>query len=240
MKLLPILLTVWTTTFGTTLAISAPANGNFESGAFDGWSLGISLGGPAYQPRNRAAGTASLMASWPQQPGQNADYAPVNGNKFATLGTLDGGNFTGNRTYNICLSQQLFLNQGDTVSGWSSFFNGDYEAQDSAWVKFQDCDGALLATPWLEHSGSRPACDFNSTPYQSATPWTQWSWQVPESGAYTLSLGMTTSGDNNYASYGFFDHIFVVPLHTPVPEPSTATLVAMGAAWMARLRRKRD
>ena len=240
MKVLPILLAACATGFATIPAISAPVNGSFESGGFEGWSLAISRGGPAYQPHNNPAGTTSITASWLQTVGGNAVYSPFDGNKFATLGTLAGGNFTGHRTYNISFSQQFSLNQGDIVSGWAAFFNGDYEAQDSAWIRVLDRDGVRRATPWRENSGSRSERDFNSTPYQSATPWTQWSWQVPESGNYTLSMGMTTSGDNNYASYGFFDNIFIIPTSTLVPEPSAVTLVAVGTVLVVVLRRRRN
>lgn len=242
-KVLPILLPVWMTTCGAlTSGAVAPANGSFEAGSFAGWSLQISRGNSSYEERNLAAGTAHKFSAW-QPPSSTApSYGAIDQNQFALLGTLAGGNFASHRSYNISLSQQFDLNQGDIVSGWSFFFNGDYEAQDSAWVKFHAGDGSVVATPWRENSGSQAARDFNSTPYQTATPWTQWSWQAPETGIYTLSLGMTTSDDNNFASYGGFDHIFVTPLNAPavVPEPTAAVLIALGAALVAPLRRKRN
>ncbi len=236
-------LTVWATTLGSiTGGTAAPANGSFEAGGFAGWSLQVAQGRTSARSQYRAAGTASITSAWGQPARLNPAYAALDGSQFALLGTLANGNFTGHRTYHISLNQQIFLNQGDTLSGWSFFFNGDYEAQDSAWVKLLDCDGNLLATPWHENSGSEFACDLNSTPFQTATPWTQWSWQAPTSGNYLLSLGVTTSDDNNYASYGGFDHIFVAPGNAPiaVPEPAAATLVLLSAVLLAQLRRTRN
>jgi len=242
-KVSPILLIAWMTTCGVlTSDAAAPANGSFEAGGFAGWSLQISRGNSSYEERNLAAGTAHKFSVWQPPTPLNPSYAAIDQSQFALLGTLAGGNFASHRSYHISLSQQIDLNQGDIVSGWSFFFNGDYEAQDSAWVSFRAADGNVVATPWRENSGSQAARDFNSTPYQTATPWTQWSWQAPETGSYTLSLGMTTSEDNNFASYGGFDDIFVTPLNVPavVPEPTAAGLLALGAAVGARLRRKRN
>jgi hypothetical protein len=242
-KVLPILITVWTANFGEiTSAISAPTNGSFEAGGFAGWSLKTSQGSSSYQMQSQTAGTASNHSFWEPPTSLNPSYSAIGSSKFALLGTLARGNFAGQRTYHISLSQQFDLNQGDIVTGWSFFFNGDYEAQDSAWVKLLDSNGSLLATPWRENSGSQPDRDFNSIPYQTGTPWTQWSWQAPDSGLYTLSLGMTTSEDNNFASYGGFDHIFVTPFNAPiaVPEPTTTALLIIGAAFAAQLRRRRN
>jgi len=236
MKVLPRLILVSLLATGSGV-LSAPMNGGFEAGGFDGWTLAISEGRSSYQMRHRAAGTASLDSGATSPHKFAAAGAPREGARFATLSTLADGNFIGQRNYHISLSQQFHLNQGDLLAGWASFFNGDYQAQDSAWVKVLNQAGNLVATPWRECSGNQ----FAATSYESASLWMLWSWQVPESGAYTLSLGMTTSGDNNYASSASFDHIFVVPQQViPVPEPSIATLVAMGAALVASRRRKHN
>jgi len=235
---LPILLAAITVTSGLIQGIqAAPANGSFESAVLDGWRLEISRGSSSSNQRNRAAGSAAVASTWEPDSSPSPLRSAIAGNKFAILNTLANGNFMGNRTYNISLSQTLVLAPGETVTGWSSFFNGDFEAQDSAWVKILDANGNLVATPWLENSGCAPEIHHNETPFQNATPWTQWSWQSPANGSYTLSLGMTTHGDNNYASYGFFDDILVVPTTLPVPEPSSLSLVAIGVTVLAIRRR---
>ena len=160
----------------------------------------------------------------------------IEGNSFTALGSLSDGYFTGNRTYNITLTRSIHLLAGETISGSSFFYNGDYEAQDSAWVKILDDGGCAIAQPWLETSGG--TC--STTPYRTASPWTEWSWQAPVECDYAISLGVTTGGDNVMPSYGFFDDICVqaATAITPVPEPSTLTLLAIGAAGFAAIRRR--
>lgn len=236
-RALPIILAISATTANLVTSVTAnPINGSFESGAFEGWRLENPRGYSSSQPRNPFAGTAAVIANWGQSFGLNQQRSAPDGSKFAALGTLANGNFIGNRTYNISLNQELTLAVGETISGWSFFFNGDYQTQDAAWVKVLDLDGQIIATPWLENSG----CDLNSAPYQEATPWSQWFWQVPEDGTYTVSLGVTTRGDDNCASYGFFDDIFKTPANLPVPEPSALSIVAIGATLLAASRRRRN
>lgn len=218
-------------------AKAALVNDSFESSSFDGWQLNISSGRIAAQRGYHPAGTANVVSSWGQQVGLNPIRTAMDGNRFAAIGTLAHGNFTGHRTYHISLQQELSLTTGTMLSGWSSFFNGDNEAQDSAWVRILDEAGTIIATPWLEKSGCTPTRDFSSPPYRSATAWTQWFWQAPESGSYTLSFGMTTADDNNYASYGFFDGVLVSPASLPVPEPSALALVALGGVCLFQQRR---
>jgi hypothetical protein len=212
-------------------------NGSFESAVFDGWRLEMARGYSSSQQRYRAAGAATIVSTWESNFGMSPLQSAVGGSKFAMLNTLANGNFMGNRTYQISLNQKISLTPGETLTGWSSFFNGDFEAQDSAWVKILDAEGNLVATPWQENSGCVPEMHLNSTAYHNTTLWTPWSWQAATSGAYTLSLGMTTRGDNNYASYGFFDDILIVPASLPVPEPTALSLVAIGAAAAAARRR---
>lgn len=215
---------------------AAPINGSFESGSFSGWQMGIATGHAYSQRGYRPAGTAQVVSTWNQLAGLNPAHTAMHGDRFAMLGTLANGNFTGHRTYDISVEQDITLTAGMTLSGWAFFFNGDTEAQDSAWVKILDETGATVGTPWLEISGCNPTSDFDPIPYRSAAPWTQWSWQVPASGAYTLSFGMTTADDNNYASYGFFDGFQVSPPTLSVPEPSALALAALGALALLRQR----
>ncbi len=217
---------------------AGPINGSFESGNFAGWQLNMARGYSAFEPNRRAAGTAAVLANWHSASGA-ATQSAADGQRFAALGTLANGNFIGNRNYSVSLDQTLQLAAGEIITGWAAFYNGDYTAQDHAWVKVfnESCD--LVATPWGEISGSQPARDFNSTPYRTLTPWMQWSWQAPETGQYTLSFGVTSQGDNNFASYGFFDGALRVPPTLPIPEPSSLSVLAIGGALLALGRRQR-
>jgi hypothetical protein len=103
------------------------------------------------------------------------------------------------------------LHKGDTIVGASFYFNGDFEAQDTVWVKVLDLLGNVLATPWAEFSGSGKPDHHNSVPYIQSTDWTPWQWEAPKTGRYILQLGATTFGDNRFATYGFHDAISVVP-----------------------------
>lgn len=240
--LLPILLVVCTASFGLPALVAAtPTNAGFESGKFIEWRLNIPCGTSETSPLSRPAGTAQVISSWIQQPGMSQLRSASEGNHFAALGSLENGRFTGNRTYNITLTQQIHLLPGETLIGSAFFYNGDYVSQDSAWVNILDDNGQSIARPWFESSGGARKTDPNSTPYATATPWTEWLWEAPKDNIYTLSLGITTRGDNILASYGFFDDIRVkeaaatIPL---VPEPSSLTLVALGVAGLSALRRK--
>jgi hypothetical protein len=236
-----ILLVVCAASFGLpALATATLINASFESDSFNGWRLNIPRGMSETSPRSRPAGTAQIISSWEQQTGVTPLRSAVEGNYFAAIGSLENGGFTDNRTYNITLTRRIHLHPGEILRGSAFFYNGDHVSQESAWVNIFDPNGQSIARPWFESSGGGRPTDPNSTPYATATPWTEWSWQALEEDTYTLSFGITTKGDNRLASYGFFDNLFIQPATTivPVPEPSSITLAALGATGITALRRK--
>lgn len=153
---------------------------------------------------------------------------PQNGHRFLRMNTRANANFLGNETYNSFVSQTLTLNQGEVLSGGALFYTRDSEPLDSAWVRILDENGGLIGTPWLETSGTLSSL--------APSDWTLWQWAAPTTGTYSLQLGMTTSGANNNASYGFFDGIAVNAV--PVPEPTVMTLGIFGGLALLTLRNR--
>lgn len=212
---------------------AAPVNGSFDGADFSGWQLDIPTGVSQSHPRYRPAGGAQVVASWGQQISLPPHRTASSGRYFAALNTADNACFIGHRTYHLTLNQSLWLDAGDVISGWASFYNGDIFAQDSAWVRILDAHGLEIASPWRETSGAMSGSDPNSTPYRTLTPWTRWEWQSPADGNYIVSLGMTTSGDDNAASFGFFEDLCVHAAANPVPEPTSLSLILLGAMALA-------
>jgi len=217
--------------------MSAPLpNAGFESETFADWTLEIPRGRSHYRPRHRPAGTASVVNSWVSQVGLANRFA-AEGNYFALLGSLDAGNFRGNETFDITLGRHLELNAGDVVSGWAFFFNGDSTPQDAAWVNIYNGQGALVATPWRENSGSTGWRDGNTTPFLTATPWTLWEWEAHDAGCYTVQFGLTTGDENCDASYGAFDELLITTGPVSVPEPASGVVLLYGMGALAVFRR---
>ncbi|NML18030.1 hypothetical protein [Azohydromonas caseinilytica] len=182
-------------------------NGSFETGTTTGWDVDIDKGySSLFQPNIRPAGTVTVVSSWMFQ---GATRLPVDGQYFLRVGT---GNewFDGQGTYDITASQKVLLQKGDSITGSSFYYNGDFAAQDTVWVKVYNASGKnLLATPWIEFSGNGNPGDHNSVPYTQSSDWTAWEWTAPKTGVYILKLGATTFGDNRFATYGFHDAISV-------------------------------
>jgi hypothetical protein len=213
------------------VARAALFNGSFESWNYVGWSLTSDSGNRAVEPFTRPAGNARTMSSWGEAFGLTTPIQAHDGHRFLAVNTRANANFLGTDSYDTFLSQTLSLNQGEVVSGWSFFFSGDAEPQDSAWVRVLDSNGSLLGAPWYQVSGSIAAAALPTS------PWTQWQWSAPASGNYTIQLGMSTSGANNNASYGFFDGLMVQPT-APVPEPASMTLALVGGLALMVFRNR--
>ena len=209
-------------------------NGGFESDDLIGWTVSIPLGetefpttfdpvppAPWFRPTGTVGVESSGFLAVPTQPPE--------GEHFLAVGT-GNAKFDG-ATHNITASQTVELKDGDILSGWSSFYNGDYAPQDSAWVKVLDTTGMELDTVWHEVSGLHP---ISSVDYLSAAPWTRWQWIAPAAGTYVLTLGATTFGDNRFSSYGLHDAIEVAN----VPETSPTWLFAFTVIGVVLLGRK--
>jgi hypothetical protein len=223
-----------------------PINPSFESG-FSGWDVvrptqtavvavggdgQLVFGGPA--PMGFVSATNLFSFDMLGNP-YDEDAHALDGSTFALINSKNGVFRFDTPLSDIYVGQSLFLEAGALLSGWARFGNGDYLAQDDAWVRIRDDRGGLLATPWVEHSGSAPnpypsnATYQNSVPMYALTPWVQWSWQSPTSGFYQVHLGVSTRGDADLASYGMFDAV-----HVPEPGTSFLTMLGVGAVLFSR------
>ena len=195
-------------------AHAAIINGSFESGDFTGWDVAIPYGESEFYG-TRPAGSAVVSDTI------SYGHASTDGLFNAALGTGDEY-FVDNQTWLITVSQNVYLTAGDILSGDAFFYNGDYEPQDSGWVKIFDAAGDEMATPWQEYSGGLDPGDPNTADYLTASAWNHWQWLNGADGLYKLVLGVTTRGDNAFDSYAHFDNIGV----RSVPEPTVFSLMA--------------
>lgn len=209
-------------------ASALPLNGGFESGDFTGWTVSIPTG-ISQTMGSQPAGSAGVYSEWGPYTGMAAALTARDGTYFAAIGSADYGYFMGLQTYNITARQTFSLHIGDVLTGSAAFYNGDYEAQDSARVRIFDASNNELSTPWLWVSGG------NS--YRTLSTWESWQWQAPANGDFTVEIGVSTFGDDRFASYGLFDNVHVSTV-VPVPEPSAMVFIGMGLAGLAILQRR--
>ena len=209
-------------------ASAVPLNNGFETGDFTGWTVTIPTGVSQYIGPT-PAGSAGVYSSWGPYTGMATALTAHDGNYFAAIGSDDYGFFTAPQSYDINARMTFSLHAGDVVSGWAAFYNGDYEAQDMAHVGIFDSGNNQLSTPWLWVSGGDT--------YRTLTPWQAWQWQAPTDGNFTIELGVTTFGDNTFASYGLFDSVGVSSV-VPVPEPTELAMVAMGLCCLVAFNRR--
>ena len=209
-------------------ASALPLNGGFETGDFTGWTVSIPTG-VSQTMGTIPAGSAGVFSSWGPFTGMASALTAPDGNYFAAIGSADYGFFYSAQTYNISARQTFSLHAGDVLTGLAAFYNGDYEAQDMARVRIFDADNNQAATPWYWVSGGDT--------YRTVTPWDTWQWQAPANGNFTVDIGVTTQGDDRFASYGLFDSVGVSTV-VPVPEPSEMVLIGMGVVCLAAFNRR--
>lgn len=206
-------------------------NGGFETGDFSLWSVTIPTG-TSGACELRPAGTAGVVSSFVGGSSGNINILPHGGNSFASIGSAANAGFTNvGGIYDITACRNLTLREGESVSGWALFYNGDFEAQETASVRVFDNTGQLLSMPWSDTSGF---FSDGGVPLRNASDWTFWEWQAPADGDYSLKLGVTTRGDDVYATFGMFDDITV----NPVPEPSVALLGLVGFGLLFAVGRR--
>lgn len=210
------------------------ANGSFESWDLLGWTFQTDTGTSATAPLTRQAGLARTMNSWGDAFGVSPARTAADGHRFLALNTRANAGFLGNDTYNFSVSQSFTLNPGELLSGQAGFYNGDSQPNDTAWVRVLDSQGHLVASLWEATSG--PSMSLLTLP-PASPDWTTWQWATSTAGTFTLQFGMTTSGANNDASYGFFDGISIQP--QPIPEPSAMVLGLLGSVALIVLRNRR-
>jgi len=207
----------------TASAVALPVNLSFESGNLSGWTVSNPLAIGEFTGLT-PVGSASVLPlfQFGGAPG------PIDGSFMAAVGTGNASLLPGQGAFDITVQQSFSLDAGSTLSGNSFFYNGDFAAQDSVWVRILDGGGNILATPWIQVSGTGGV-----TPFQGASPWTSWAWSAPTTGSYTLVLGASTFGDDRFATFGFHDGI-------RVPEPSSLILLTAGiGALVMRARGRR-
>jgi hypothetical protein len=208
-------------------------NGSFESWSLVGWNLTSELGARATEPFTRSAGNARTMSSWGTAQGWTTPLQAPEGARFLAMNTRAQANFLGDDSYDTILSQSFSLNQGEALSGWAFFVSGDSDPLDSAWVRILDSEGNLVAAPWLQVSGPTVA---TLAVAPQIPDWTQWQWAAPDTGHYTVQLGMSTSGANNNASYAFYDGLKIQA--AVVPEPASMALALVGGLALIVFRNR--
>lgn len=221
-------------------AYSQPVNYGFETGDTTGWVETY----PEYE------GEINVVKSWSwgdvpigtderiSAEAYKPSYNPVEGDYFAVLKT--GAPDTQYTT----LSQSFYLNRGDVLEGWASFFGPSevgypYELENGNYNDFALITVSrgknVIATPWYADSIDHGYAETSAHGVETGRyfnfgnlPWQYWSWTTPDSDFYTINYQVTQGGDSVQNSYAFFDG----SRHktTQVPEPSAMVLLGISLA----------
>ena len=226
-------------------------NGGFEVGSLSGWNVTLE-GGRVYDIDGNYIDT---IDQFPFSIFETDDYimpkiesaglySPVDGNYYLSIPgtipfTFEGTEYTAmcDPTSTISVSQDVFLNEGDILSGWAALWTSDYPSfnYDRATVEISNSiisDLAIqitvadaLGEHWTDYHGE-----------VGSSPWTYWTWTAPSDGMYTLSI--KNYRDDQADSIAFFDDIQVNSVHG-VPEPATWFFLASSLIGTLILGRKK-
>lgn len=129
----------------------------------------------------------------------------------------------GNGIYTT-LTQTVFLNAGDILSGSADFFSAEASStyNDDAYVSI---NGTKVFVSSVQAVGSKV----------TSTGWTAFDYKALTSGNYLISAGVANRGDNSVSSSLGLDNVQV----KAVPEPASIALMGVGlfGAFFARRRK---
>jgi hypothetical protein len=147
---------------------------------------------------------------------QFENYAPTNGSSFALLRSSLGN------TYNS-ISQTVNMQAGDRLAGSAFFKTRDYlPFDDDAYIRIVELDAVLFS------SRVSAVGDYGGT------PWTNFEFTSPTTGAFTIELAIRNANDSNVSSFLGVDNL------RPVPEPTSMATVSLASVFLlGRLKRFR-
>ena len=160
----------------------------------------------------------------------NGDFASGNLSGWTTnggsvnVGTNSLGNFADlyaglGTGVNTILSQTVFLDAGDVLSGSAQFFAHDYlPFNDNAFVSINGVDVFASSVAAVGNYGTSALTSF--------------SWTALTTGDYVINAGVANQLDNGMPSELQVSNFGVVP------EPASIALMGLGFVGMAFLRRK--
>lgn len=147
---------------------------------------------------------------------QFQNYSPTKGASFALLRSSLAD------TYNR-ISQTVNMKAGDRLAGSAFFKTQDYlPYDDDAYIRIVELDAVLFS--------SRVSAVGN----YGGTPWTNFEFTIPTTGAFTIELAVRNAIDGAASSYLGVDNL------RAVPEPTSMATVSLASVFLiSRLKRFR-